>query len=120
VGYKRWRSDLARMHGQLAGEICAECGYREGEVARVRDLVMKKGIKRDPEAQTIEDVACLVFVEHYFADFARKHERDKLVDIVARTLGKMSERGRAAAGELVGGLPPELVGVVTDAIARRG
>ena len=45
---------------------------------------------------------------------AQKHERDKLVDIVRKTWGKMSERGRAAAAGLA--LSPELAAIVADAV----
>ena len=120
TGYKRWRAELATMHGDLAAEVCRAVGYDEAASARARDLTMKKGIKRDPEAQTVEDVACLVFLEHEFSRFAGKHPRDKVVNIVVKTLGKMSERGRAAAAELAAGLPAELLSVVRDAVARRG
>lgn len=96
-GYKRWRSRLLRFHADLAGGILREVGYDEATVERVGRLLRKEGLRRDPEAQTLEDVACLVFLEHYFDDFARAHEDDKLVDILRKTWGKMSERGREAA-----------------------
>jgi len=114
AGYKRWRSECARMHADLAAGILAEVGYRAEEVERVRDLLTKKRLADDPEVQTLEDTACLVFLEHEFAAFAQKHERDKLVDIVRKTWGKMSERGRAAAAALA--LPPDLAAIVADAI----
>jgi hypothetical protein len=60
----------------------------------------KEKLKADPETQALEDVACLVFLENYFADFAVKHEEKKIIDILRRTWKKMSERGRAAAMEL--------------------
>ena len=114
AGYKRWRSECARMHADIAGGILAEVGYEAAVVDRVRDLLTKKRLADDPDVQTLEDVACLVFLEHSFADFARKHERDKLVDIVRKTWGKMSERGRAVAGSLA--LPPDLAAIVADAV----
>lgn len=117
AGYKRWRSELARSHADQAGSILTELGADPMTVGRVRDLLMKKGLGRDPDAQALEDVACLVFLEHYLADFARKHERAKLIEILRKTWRKMSEPGRAAAlalplsdelgalvGEAVGGL----------------
>ena len=113
AGYKRWRSECARMHGEVAAGILREVGYDDAVIGRVRDLLTKKRLAHDPEVQTLEDVACLVFLEHTFADFARKHERDKLVDIVRKTWGKMSERGRAAAAGLP--LPAELAAIVADA-----
>jgi hypothetical protein len=115
TGYKRWRSELARAHAELAGGILIEVGYPPAEVARVRDLLQKKGLRTDPDAQALEDVACLVFLEHYFADFAGKHGRDRLVDIVRKTWKKMSERGHAAAAALA--LPGELASIVNDALA---
>jgi len=96
-GYKQWRSELARLHATHAAEIAVQVGFSDDEAARIRDLVQKKGLRTDPEAQLLEDVACLVFLEHYFAEFARKHDRAKLIDIVQKTWRKMSERGRAAA-----------------------
>ncbi len=113
AGYKRWRSECARMHADIAAGILAEVGYDRAAIDRVRDLLTKKRLADDPDVQTLEDVACLVFLEHGFADFARKHERDKLVDIVRKTWGKMSARGRAVAGSLV--LPPDLAAIVADA-----
>ena len=78
AGYKRWRSECARMHAEVAGEILAEVGYQDGAVARVRALLTKQRLANDPEVQTLEDVACLVFLEHSFAGFAEKHARTLL------------------------------------------
>ena len=117
AGYKRWRSQLARAHAELAGGILAEVGYPRESIERVQSLLLKKGLKSDPEVQTLEDVACLVFLEHHFADFARKHERAKLVDIARKTWGKMSPRGQAAAGALAPRLPDELRSILDDALA---
>jgi len=47
--------------------------------------------------QTLEDVACLVFLENYFADFSTQHDDEKVVSIVAKTWVKMSEAGHKAA-----------------------
>ncbi len=97
VGYRRWRSDLKGRHAELAGRILADCGYGAEEIARVRSLIRKEHLKTDREAQALEDVVCLVFLEHYFADFARKHDAEKLVVILRKTWAKMSETGRSAA-----------------------
>ncbi|HWM86597.1 MAG TPA: DUF4202 domain-containing protein, partial [Kofleriaceae bacterium] len=66
TGYKQWRSELARAHADLAAKVMAEVGYDAAPIQRVRDLLTKKGLRTDPEVQTLEDVACLVFLEHYF------------------------------------------------------
>ncbi|HEU5054993.1 MAG TPA: DUF4202 domain-containing protein [Kofleriaceae bacterium] len=114
AGYKRWRSACAQMHADTAAAILVELGYPDVAVQRVRALLTKKRLADDPDVQTLEDVACLVFLEHSFADFAQKHERDKLVDIVRKTWAKMSARGRAAAATL--DLPPDLAAIVADAL----
>ena len=116
AGYKQWRSACARMHAEVAGEVLRAVGYPPEAVNRVGALVRKQSLRADPEAQTLEDVACLVFLEHYLADFARKHARDKLVDIVRKTWRKMSRRGQAAALELAPALPEELRLVVEEAV----
>lgn len=98
-GYKQWRADLAKYHAERAGALMAEAGYDEGTIARVQALLRKERLKVDPDAQALEDVACLVFLESYFADFAKRYtsDEDKIVDIVRRTWIKMSDRGHAAA-----------------------
>ena len=100
AGYLKWRSDLSRFHARVAGEILESVGYDAETIARVQALLRKKRLKRDPEAQTLEDVACLVFLENYFADFSKDHDPAKVVDILRKTWAKMSPSGHAAALEL--------------------
>lgn len=96
-GYLRWRTDLAKYHAERAGAIMKAAGYDDDAVKRVSTLIRKRGIKRDPEVQTLEDVACLVFLENYFADFSTQHDDEKVVSIVAKTWVKMSAAGHRAA-----------------------
>jgi hypothetical protein len=119
-GYLRWRRDLGRFHAETAGEILAKAGYGPEVIARVADLLQKKGLKRDAEAQTLEDAACLVFLEHHFAEFSLKHEDAKVVDIVRKTLLKMSDQGRAQAVSLTAGLPADRRALVERAMAQPG
>ena len=58
---------------------------------------VRRGIKRDPDVQTLEDVACLVFLRFYFSDFATQHDDGKLVRILRKTWRKMSVTAREAA-----------------------
>jgi len=96
-GYLAWRQKLYGMHAELAGEILREVGYDDATIARVGTLLRKKGLKTDPDVQLLEDVICLVFLEHYFADFSVKHDDDKVIDILRKTWAKMSPRGHEAA-----------------------
>lgn len=80
--------------------ILADQGYDVETIEWVKDLLLKRGLKRDDEVQVLEDVACLVFIEYYLDDFARKHEEEKLLDIIRKTWNKMSPAGHAAALQL--------------------
>jgi hypothetical protein len=97
AGYKEWRTELGRLHAQWAGEILRGVGYGEETIERVGSLLRKKKLKVDADAQTLEDVACLVFLEHYLDDFAAKHPSEKVVDILQKTWVKMSDAGHEAA-----------------------
>ncbi len=100
AGYLRWRNDCKRMHAEKLAQILSDVGYDQATIQRVQSLVRKERLKADPETQLLEDVVCLVFLENYFADFARQHDEAKLIDIVRKTWRKMSKQGRAAALEL--------------------
>jgi hypothetical protein len=115
AGYHQWRTTLYSFHADEAAKILQEVGYDDATIARVRSLLKKEKLKADPETQALEDVACLVFLENYFADFALKHEEKKVIDILRRTWKKMSDRGQAAAMNLP--LPPETQRLVAKALA---
>lgn len=97
IGYLRWRTDLYKHHADTAQKVLEEVGYDSETIDRVRSLLQKKNLKRDPETQTLEDVACLVFLEHYMDAFEETQDEEKMVQIVQKTWNKMSERGRKAA-----------------------
>ena len=107
AGYIRWRTTLYDFHADRAAEVLRDVGYDDVTIARVRSLIRKQNLKSDPEAQTLEDVICLVFLENYFADFARDHDEEKLIKILRKTWRKMSDRGHATAMKLTLG-PREL------------
>ncbi|MGO5000395.1 DUF4202 domain-containing protein [Oceanisphaera sp. W20_SRM_FM3] len=100
AGYQRWRKDLGAFHGDLTAELMAKVGYNEAEQADIKDLLLKKQLKRNPEVQALEDVICLVFMRYYLADFATRHTQEKLIGIIQKTWGKMSLEGQAAALQL--------------------
>ena len=97
VGYLTWRRDLKHYYAERAGAILSDLGFEAPLIARVGGLLRKERLKQDPESQALEDVACLVFLEHEFAAFAEGHGDEKIVDILRKTWRKMSERGREAA-----------------------
>ena len=99
-GYHAWRNRLKVFHAEQAEAILQQVGYDQNQIDRVKFLLLKKQLRRDPDSQTLEDVICLVFLRYYFEDFARKHPEEKVIDILQKTWRKMSEEGRAAALEL--------------------
>ena len=113
-GYKKWRSDLAEFHAQIAGEILRNVGYDQETVRRVGELLKKEKLKIDSEVQTLEDVICLVFLESYFAEFSKKHEEEKLIGIIRKTWRKMSSSGHEAVLSL--DLSPHLRKIVEKAL----
>ncbi|HEX3357252.1 MAG TPA: DUF4202 domain-containing protein [Tepidisphaeraceae bacterium] len=100
AGYHEWRNDLAQFHATEAASLLRQAGYDSATVIRVQSLLRKEHLKTDSDMQILEDVICLVFIEFYFSDFAKKHEEEKLIKIVQRTWKKMSPRGQAAALKL--------------------
>ena len=114
-GYRKWRADEARAHAETAGRILEEVGYEEATIRRVQSLVRKERLKHDPEAQLLEDVTCIVFLDSYFAAFAQKHDEETLVRILRQTWKKMSARGHEAALGLE--LPSQLRAIVDKALA---
>jgi hypothetical protein len=97
LGYLQWRTNLAKFHADTAATILREVGYDEATIQRVRSLLRKEGLKRDPEVQCLEDVICLVFLESYCADFAGQQDAAKALGILRKTWSKMSPRGREVA-----------------------
>jgi len=118
-GYNDWRKACRVHHATLAGAIMQEHGYSDAEAAHVGVLIRKEQLKKDPESQALENVAAIVFLEYYFDDFLKKYasyDDDKLVDILGKTLCKMSPRGHAAALQLP--LPARSLDLVKRAIAK--
>jgi sirohydrochlorin ferrochelatase len=116
AGYHRWRGELKRRHADWASAILIESGFGPETAARVACLIRKEDLKTDPEAQALEDVACLVFLQHYAADFAAKHDRTKLIAIMQKTWKKMSEKGQQAALALP--LDPSVRALLDEALAN--
>ncbi|GAA3931438.1 DUF4202 family protein [Chitinophaga oryziterrae] len=97
VGYLKWRSDLSKFHAQKATEILQSLGYDEDIIARVNEIILKKRLKTDTEVQTMEDALCLVFLEFQYDDLIKKQPAEKMIEILQKTWGKMSAKGREVA-----------------------
>lgn len=100
VGYHAWRTFLKKRQADMASQICLNCGYSEEDAGRVASSIRKEDLKQDEETQILEDVACLVFLDDQFEGFERQHDEDKIVRILKKTWGKMSDEGHRLALEI--------------------
>ena len=104
-GYLRWRQALQDLHAATLGEVMTEAGYDDVAIQRAQDLVRKKNLRRDPDAQALEDALCLVFLETQLGEFRAGQPDERMADILQKTWRKMSAEARALAIEL--DLPPD-------------
>jgi hypothetical protein len=114
-GYLQWRNALKFHHAKLAGQILQTCGCDEAMIEKVKFLLLKKELNRNAETQLMEDVICLVFVEYYLHDFAMKHEDDKVIDILKKTLMKMSKHAKDEVSNIK--LAPKVAQLISIAVA---
>lgn len=125
AGYYQWRIALGKFHAQLTAEIMVEHGYSEEQANQTASIICKENLRDKTQSQlnldsqTLEDVACLVFLEHYFDEFAAKYlEKDneaKIIRIVQLTWKKMSEEAHNIALKLT--LPAHLSELVSKALS---
>jgi hypothetical protein len=113
-GYFKWRIALGKFHAELTESLMVELDYSLEEAAFTAGIIRKEKRKTNVESQTLEDVACLVFLQHYFNDFSAKHTDEKIIRILQKTWGKMSEKAHNIALSLT--LPAHLADLVNQAL----
>jgi hypothetical protein len=99
-GYNKWRTTLRALHAEIVGGFMKEEGYTGEEIELVGQFLQKQQLKKHPDSQALENVVDVVFLEFYWDEFAAKYsdyDDDKMVDIVGKTLRKMSSHGHKAA-----------------------
>lgn len=113
-GYRHWRTELGKFHAETTAAILLTVGYDDEVITRVKQLLRKERLKMDPECQILEDIICIVFIEHYLEEFAAKHDEAKILDILRKTWRKMSTQGHAVALKLT--LTKQLTALITKAL----
>ncbi len=113
-GYYAWRNEQKRRHGERVAEFMAAAGYSPEQVERVGSIIRKEALKHDPDAQAMEDVVCLVFLQYYAEEFASRHDEEKMISILQKTWRKMSDKGQEAALALK--LPAPVASLVAKAL----
>lgn len=119
-GYFAWRTGLYRFHAETAGELMRQAGYDEATIAQVKTAVGKQDLKTNPDTQLVEDVSCLVFIEHYMLGFAgqqAEYTEQKWLGIIRKTWNKMSPAAQAFATSGGIRLPGALLPLILKAVA---
>jgi tRNAThr (cytosine32-N3)-methyltransferase len=117
AGYLMWRRSLYTKQAERARTLLLAAGVPAPEADDVATWVSKTGLKTNAGTQTLEDAACLVFLENAIGAFAAQHAeypREKFIDILRKTWRKMSPAAQQAA--LAFRLPPAIGELVRDAV----
>ena len=101
-GYLKWRKHLYDVASDHATELMRAADASADDIERVRQIMHKRDLSTDADAQAYEDVLCLVFLESQLDDFAARTDQAKLDGIVAKTLVKMSDSAKTAWQEFTG------------------
>ena len=97
AGYLNWRTGLAKFHADKAGQLLEEAGYGDDMRRAVGSLLLKEGLRINPDMQVMENALCLVFLEFQYEGFLLLHPEEKIIRILKKTWAKMSPPGREAA-----------------------
>lgn len=97
AGYLNWRNFLKHRQADMAAAICTGCNFTPEESSEVAQLIRKEDLKNNEDTQILEDVACLVFLDDQFEAFEKSHDEEKIIGILRKTWGKMSEKGHELA-----------------------
>ena len=120
-GYHQWRAGLNKFHAGTVAGLLAKAGYDEAFITRVAQAVGKKSLKTNPDTRLLEDVAGLVFLEHYLPGFADRHpeyDEQKWIDIIGKIRNKMSAQAHqfALAGYIT--LPDSMAELIRKAVIK--
>ncbi len=96
-GYKRWRSELNRMHARTARDLALEAGFAEVVAARAQEIIQHKALRRDADGMRLEDAVCLTFLALELTSFASTRADEEVLEILRKTWNKMSEAGHQLA-----------------------
>jgi hypothetical protein len=118
AGYLRWRRQAGRRHAEEVGALLRRHGYEDDLVERVGYIIRKESRAADPQVQTHEDALCLVFLETQLMDVGRRLGEEAALDVLTRTVDKMSPGAVATALTL--DLEPGAVDLLRRAAARAG
>jgi Domain of unknown function (DUF4202) len=100
AGYLRWRTVLKKQHAEEVASILTDVGYDAATIEATQRIIRKERLASDPQVQTHEDALCLVFLETQLADLVDAQGDEKMIDIIQKTVAKMSPRAVELSTEL--------------------
>lgn len=100
TAYLKWRNELKKFHAEKSEEVLRFVGYDEETINAVKTINLKKQLSSNPEVQAVEDALCMVFLETQFESYLEKWDDEKVIHILRKTWGKMSQRAQDAALKL--------------------
>lgn len=113
-GYLAWRKRMYDFHAEKADAVMTDLGYDEDAKYQVNFYIHKRCLETNRDVQFLEDAACLIFLEHELPEFAEKTPEAKLIRILQKTWGKMTEQGHIEADKL--SLPEASVALIAEAM----
>jgi len=117
-GYLKWRRDQKIRHARELGELLGAAGVDAPTVERAQAIVTKVGLGLDPEVQCFEDAVCLTFLDTQLEQIAARLERAHMIDVIGKTLKKMSKEGKALAATVtLSSNAADLVAAAVNALA---
>lgn len=111
-GYLVWRQALKDRHADETESILVSLDYPDEVIARVRQIILRKNLSGDRDAQLLEDALCLVFIETQLDELAGRLAPEKMRDVALKTLRKMTPRSRKLALELP--IPAAYIELLTE------
>jgi hypothetical protein len=118
-GYYQWRIFLYDYQANEAAQVLLEAGYSNEAIETVKQMVAKKEVKKNKQSQLIEDVACLVFLEHYMQPFAatkKEYSEEKWLKIIRMTWEKMTPKAHKFALNIK--FSPEIFQLINKALTE--
>ena len=99
-GYLQWRRDQKARHARDVEGLLSAAGYGEVVVGRVQALIRREYLVTDAAAQTVEDAACLVFLETQLTSLTERLTSERLGEVIRKTAAKMTPAGLAMIAEV--------------------
>lgn len=113
-GYYEWKTYLLKFHAEKVIAILENHKIAVEKIKKITSIIMRKNLKENSDAQTLEDAVCLVFLEIQLLPLMAKSTEEKVINAIQKTWQKMSEHGQKMALNL--NLPEKAKEVISKAL----